>query len=86
MAHQLFGKTPESLDEQIKQWVVMKAAVTRPPSKEFVDGFYYSASVTIGGYNINGIGDTIERAYIALTNMIATSAHYRELFKRINSK
>lgn len=66
--------------QEIKQWVVKKATVTNPYKK------YWSASVTLGGMDINGEGDTIEKAYQMLTAFIAASKYYsKELFKIINN-
>lgn len=50
----------------VKRWVVISSAVTYPNKK------YWSASVTIG-YDYNGIGDTIEKAYCDLTSKIFNS-------------
>lgn len=50
----------------VKQWVVLHSKVTNPNKK------YFSASVTIS-YDYNGEGDTIEKAYEALTDRIYKS-------------
>lgn len=60
--------------EKIRQWVVKKAAVTNPYKK------YWSASVTLGGMDINGQGATIEKAYQGLTDIIENSKYYLEQF------
>jgi hypothetical protein len=57
--------------EQIKAWVVKKASVTNPYKK------YWSASVTIGGMDVNETGDTIEKAYNALTDRLFNSNYYK---------
>ncbi len=54
----------------VKAWVVQKSSVTNPNKK------YWSASVTLGGQDVNGIGNTIERAYSALTTRIFTSDYF----------
>lgn len=60
----------------IKYLVVMHANVTYPYKK------YWSASLTIGGYDANGTGHTIEEAYINLAIMIKSSQHFKlQLFK-----
>lgn len=53
--------------QKVKKWVVQKAVVTSP----FMN--YWSVSVTLGGMDINGTGDTIEKAYNALVVEIITS-------------
>lgn len=52
----------------VKQWVVKHSSVTNPYGK------YWSASVTLG-YDYNGEGDTIEKAYNDLTDRIMGSVH-----------
>jgi len=65
--------------EIIKHWVVMTAAVTKP-SKNI-----WSASVTILGYDENGLGSTIERAYNELTDHIISNDGYRfYVLKKLN--
>ncbi len=49
---------------RIKSWVVKNARVTNPYSKE-----KWYASITIG-YDYNGEGTSIEKAYGALTDKI----------------
>lgn len=49
-------------------WIVRKAAVTNPYKK------YWSASVTLGS-DINGIGDTIQKAYEDLYKQISESEY-----------
>lgn len=57
--------------EMIKHWVVLNAAVTRPTKN------IWSASVTILGYDENGVGDSIERAYNDLADHIRSNDGYR---------
>lgn len=57
--------------EQIKCWVVMNAAVTRPTRN------IWSASVTILGYDENGVGASIERAYNDLVDVLLSYDGYR---------
>jgi hypothetical protein len=57
--------------EMIKSWVVMKATVTRPTKN------IWSASVTILGYDENGMGSTIERAYNDLVDNLVANEGYR---------
>lgn len=57
---------------KIKEWVVINASVTNPYKK------YWSASVTLCGMDINGIGGSIEKAYNDLTCNIINSKMYRE--------
>lgn len=65
--------------EQIKCWVVMKATVTRPTKN------IWSASVTILGYDENGMGATIERAYNDLTDHLLSNDGYRfYILKKLN--
>ncbi len=54
--------------DHVKQWVVQNASVTNPYKK------YWSASVTLG-YDYAEQGDTIEKAYQALTDFIFKSPH-----------
>lgn len=49
------------------EWIVQKAAVTYPYKK------YWSASVTLGGTDVNGEGATIQKAYRALQTKIEES-------------
>lgn len=56
----------------IKNWVVMKACVTSPNKK------YWSASVTICGMDVNGIGSTIEKAYCDLTCNLMLNKEYKD--------
>ena len=67
--------------KDIKAWVVQKASITKPYGK------VWSASVTIGGMDINGVGDTIEKAYNDLTLYINQNSYYStELQKILNRK
>lgn len=54
--------------KDVKIWVVMKASVTNPYKK------YWSASVTLGN-DVNGTGNTIEKAYKNLTKKIWESPY-----------
>jgi hypothetical protein len=66
--------------EKIKFIVAIHSNVTHPYGK------IWSASMTIGGMDMNGTGNTIEQAYIALTDIIYTSNYYkRELSKGYNN-
>jgi hypothetical protein len=68
----------------IKGWVVQKASVTMPRKDE------WSASVTLGGMDINGIGETVEKAYNELVSFIKQSPYYstklQEIFDRQNKQ
>lgn len=57
--------------EIVKRWVVMNAAVTRPTKN------IWSVSVTILGYDENGTGASIERAYNDLTDHLLSHDGYR---------
>lgn len=57
--------------DTIKSWVVMKASVTNPHKR------YWSASVTICGMDVNGMGDTIEKAYCDLTSNLMMNREHR---------
>jgi hypothetical protein len=61
--------------DTIKNWVVMKASVTNPYKK------YWSASVTIFGMDVNGIGSTIEKAYCDLTANLMLNREYRTVIE-----
>lgn len=63
--------------DQIKAWVVKKSTVTNPYGK------YWSASVTLGGMDINGRGPSIEKAYQDLTFFIERSEYYYEELSRL---
>lgn len=58
--------------DTIKNWVVMKAAVINPYKK------YWSASVTICGMDVNGQGNSIEKAYCDLTCNLMLNQQYRD--------
>lgn len=60
------------LFNKIKAWVVQTSTVTNPYKR------YWSASVTLH-MDINGTGDTIEKAYLSLTKLIYTSPYYKTL-------
>jgi hypothetical protein len=64
--------------EIVKHWVVMTAAVTKP-SKNI-----WSASVTILGYDENGVGSTIERAYNDLADHILAHGGYKFYVLNLN--
>lgn len=68
----------EITKDHVKQWVVKNAKVTNPYKK------YWSASVSIG-YDYNETGDTIERAYINLTDRIFKSPFIMSQLKDIKS-
>lgn len=55
----------------IKSWVVMTSAVTNPTKN------IWSASVTILGYDENGMGASIERAYNDLVDILVANEGYR---------
>lgn len=55
---------------EVKAWVVKNSVITQPKKT------FWSASVTIGGSDINGIGSTIEKAYQDLTSEIYFSGYY----------
>lgn len=58
------------LFDTIKSWVVIKASITYPHKK------YWSASVTVCGMDVSGIGSTIEKAYNDLTcNLMLNKEH-----------
>jgi hypothetical protein len=63
--------------DTIKNWVVMKASVTRP------DKNYWSASVTICGMDVNAYGSTIEKAYCALTTNLMLNKEHRAYIENI---
>jgi len=64
--------------DTIKNWVVMKSGVTNPNKK------YWSASVTICGMDVNGIGSTIEKAYCDLTcNLMLNKEHVAYIENRL---
>ena len=66
--------------EDIKAWVVQNASVTRPTKN------IWSASVTLG-YDINGVGASIEKAYLDLVDEIQEdSALTERLRKKLNNK
>lgn len=62
----------------VKEWVVNRSKVTNPYKK------YWSASVCLG-YDYNGEGDTIEKAYNSLTDLIMKSPHIMAQLKDIKS-
>lgn len=59
------------------EWIVKNAAVTYPYKK------YWSASVTLGGCDINGTGNTIQRAYENLRAIIESSATHFTAFANL---
>jgi hypothetical protein len=63
--------------DQVKEWVVKTASVTNPSKR------YWSASVTLGGMDINGNGYTIEKAYKELTKYILGSTYYAPMLEKI---
>jgi hypothetical protein len=66
--------------QDIKQWVVMNASVTRPTKN------IWSASVTLG-IDVNGLGETIEKAYVDLAECIEEDSGLSlELRKILNRK
>lgn len=64
--------------QQVKRWVVNHAAVTKP-----YDGVWYAA-VTIG-YDYNGAGESIEKAYNKLTDKIFNSPFIMAQLENYNS-
>jgi len=75
----------EITKEEVKKWVVNNASITRPykPGWKKIlksDQRAWSASVTIGGMDINRIGDTIEEAYNSLTELIFNSKYHLDNF------
>jgi hypothetical protein len=66
--------------DEVKAWVVQKASVTQPHGKGL-----WSASVTLGGMDINEVSDTIEMAYRCLATTIYVSKHYRQELERITN-
>lgn len=65
--------------EDVKCWVAVKAKVSNPYGK------YWSASTTLAGMDINGVGETIEDAYNCLTDLIFKYAHYTEAIQKLTS-
>lgn len=59
----------------IKNWVVMKASITNPHKK------YWSASVTICGMDVNGQGNSIEKAYKDLAANLMLNQKHREFIE-----
>jgi hypothetical protein len=59
------------------EWIVMGSAVTCPYRK------YWSASVTLAGMDINGTGDTIQKAYKNLQDQIESSKTYFTAFANL---
>lgn len=66
-------------EEQIKLWVTLKSHLTNPYKK------YWSASVTLGGMDVNGTGNTIEKAYISLTKRITESPYLSKALQKLLS-
>lgn len=64
--------------EHVKQWVVQNAHVNNPYKK------YWSASVTLG-YDYNGEGGTIEKAYNDLVDKIMKSPTIMATLKDVKS-
>lgn len=62
-----------SLYEWIQKW----GAITYPYRK------YWSVSVTLGGSDINGTGDTIQKAYKDLEAQIQSSKYYMTAFANL---
>jgi len=62
-----------TLDEIIKQWVVINSKVNLLPRK-----CLWAASVTICGYDEVGYGTTIEKAYRELSDELKHSQKCRE--------
>lgn len=62
--------------EQVRVWVVMNAGYTNPYKK------YWSAYTSLG-YDINGTGPTLEKAYQALTDEIYNSKYWMEQLNKI---
>lgn len=58
-------------------WIQKKGAVNNPYKK------YWSVAVTLGGMDIYGKGDTIQRAYLALRSQIETSPHLMKAFANL---
>lgn len=65
---------------QVKFWVIINSFVTNPYGK------YWSASVTLGGMDVNGTGSTIEESYVKLTTEIMLSAHSKMALEKIVNK
>jgi len=63
---------------EVKAWVVQKASITQPYGKDV-----WSASVTLGGMDINEHSHTIEKAYSCLATIIYDSKYYRKELERI---
>lgn len=66
--------------DDVKAWVVQKASVTQPYGKGV-----WSASVTLGGMDINEHSHTIEKAYCCLAEIIYTSKYYLAELERITN-
>jgi len=58
-------------------WIQKKASVTYPNKK------YWSASVTLGGIDINGAGTTIQKAYESLRSKIKNSKYLFSSFTNL---
>lgn len=66
--------------DKIRFMVVTRSTVSRP-----YNGLW-SVSITFGGHDLNQLGETIERAYVYLTNAIYDNAHYkRAILKHYNN-
>lgn len=65
--------------EQVRMWVVQNAGYTNPYGK------YWSAYTSFG-YDINGTGTTLEKAYQALTDEIFNSKLWMMELNKIVSK
>lgn len=61
------------------EWIQKKGAVTYPYRK------YWSVSVTLGGIDINGTGDTIQKAYKDLQAQIEASPHLFKAFANLKT-
>lgn len=58
-------------------WIQKKGAVNNPNKK------YWSVAITLGGMDIYGKADTIQKAYIDLRTQIENSTHLMKAFANL---